>query len=132
MKRIIIGLPVMLIACKLPAQTLEEKAKLVAGNGFHRPGGIPSIVVADGPAGLRIDPFRNGDSSKTYYATAWPVAILLASSWDTALVKKMGVAFGSEVHDYGVDILLAPALNIQRNPLGGRNFEGTGSPVYNK
>ena len=131
--------------------TLEEKAKLVVGNGFHMPGvqgqgpvigqtqdkvpgaagttfaiprlGIPSIVVSDGPAGLRIDPFRNGDSSKTYYATAWPVATLLASSWDTALVKKMGVAFGSEVHDYGVDILLAPALNIHRNPLGGRNFE---------
>jgi beta-glucosidase len=165
MKRIITYLLVMLIACKLSAQTknsakaraivskmtLEEKAKLVVGNGFHMPGvqeqgpvigqtqdkvpgaagttfaiprlDIPSIVVSDGPAGLRIDPFRNGDSSKTYYATAWPVATLLASSWDTALVKKMGVAFGSEVHDYGVDIVLAPALNIQRNPLGGRNFE---------
>ncbi len=134
------------------AMTLEEKAKLVVGNGFHMPSaklpsgpvigqtqdkvagaagttfgiprlGIPSLVVSDGPAGLRIDPIRNHDSSKTYYATAFPVATLLASTWDTALVKKVGVAFGSEVHDYGVDILLAPALNIQRNPLGGRNFE---------
>jgi len=131
--------------------TLEEKAKLVVGNGFHMPGvntggpvigqtkdkvpgaagttfaisrlGIPSIVLSDGPAGVRIDPFRNGDSSRSYYATAWPVATLLASTWDTAMVKKMGVAFGSEIHDYGIDVILAPALNIQRNPLGGRNFE---------
>src|SRR5215467_9335368 len=135
----------------IAAMTLEEKAKLVVGNGFRMPGtrpqgptigqtqdkvpgaagttfaiprlGIPSIVVSDGPAGLRIEPIRNHDSSKTYYATAFPVATLLASTWDTAIVKKVGVAFGSEVHEYGVDILLAPALNIHRNPLGGRNFE---------
>ena len=136
----------------IAAMTLEEKVKLLVGNGFKMPGmnppggpvigttqdkvpgaagttfaisrlGIPTIVVSDGPAGLRIDPIRNGDSSKTFYATAWPIATLLASSWDTALVKKVGVAFGSEVHEYGVDILLAPALNIHRNPLGGRNFE---------
>ncbi len=135
----------------IAAMTTEEKTKLVVGNGFRMPGitpqgpvigqtqnkvpgaagttfaiprlGIPSIVVADGPAGLRIDPIRNKDSSKTYYATAFPVATLLASTWDTALVRKAGAAFGSEVHEYGVDILLAPALNIHRNPLGGRNFE---------
>ena len=91
--------------------TLEEKVNMVVGTGFSMPGsnategpnigmtkdkvagasgttfaiprlGIPAMVVSDGPAGVRIDPIRNGDSSKTYYATAWPVAILLASSWE--------------------------------------------------
>lgn len=133
------------------AMTLEEKAKFVVGNGFSMnrgskdtsflgvtknkvPGaagttfpiprlGIPSMVVSDGPAGVRIDPIRNNDSAVTYYATAWPVGTLLASTWDTSIVKKVGVAFGTEVHDYGIDVILGPALNIQRNPLNGRNFE---------
>lgn len=133
----------------IAAMTLEEKVKLVVGNGFRMgnggapavghtkdkvPGaagttfaiprlGIPSIVVSDGPAGVRIDSIRNNDHSKTYYATGWPVATLLASTWDTALVKKLGASFGNEVKEYGIDILLGPALNIHRNPLGGRNFE---------
>ena len=128
--------------------TLEEKALLVTGTGLRFAGsgtaigdadgrvpgaagntinitrfGIPGTVLADGPAGVRIDPFHKGDSSKSYYATAWPVGTLLASSWDTALVRKVGVAFGNEVKEYGVDVILAPGMNIQRNPLNGRNFE---------
>ena len=131
----------------IKAMTTEEKIRLLTGTGevaedvrmavgYTRrivPGaagttypierlGIPAIVMADGPAGLRIDP-QQDTTGRLCYCTAFPVATLLASSWNTALVGQVGRAMGKEVLEYNCDVLLAPALNIHRNPICGRNFE---------
>ncbi|MBQ3260131.1 MAG: glycoside hydrolase family 3 C-terminal domain-containing protein [Alistipes sp.] len=130
------------------AMTIEEKAHLVVGTrmrdnqsaagevGYTRkiiPGaagttypiprlGVPSIVLADGPAGLRISPTREGDEN-TYYCTGFPVGTHLAATWNADIINEVGKAMGNEVLEYGVDVLLAPGVNMMRNPLCGRNFE---------
>ena len=79
--------------------------------------GIPAVMTIDGPAGVRLFP----DSGIT--TTAWPCATLIACTWDTQLMEKIGVAGGMECKENGLAIWLTPAMNIHRNPLCGRNFE---------
>ncbi|MBR5454271.1 MAG: glycoside hydrolase family 3 protein, partial [Rikenellaceae bacterium] len=130
------------------AMTLEEKCHLVVGTSFLSdeetrsvvgytrsivPGaagttfplekyGIPAVVFADGPAGLRISPTRRG-SDRTYYCTGFPIGVAMASSWNEELITEVGGAMGAEVLDYNVDVILGPGVNLMRNPLCGRNFE---------
>lgn len=108
------------LAVLLSKLTLEEKISLLAGKDFWSLAsidrlGIPSLKVSDGPTGLRS---VNSDPS-----TVFPVGVALAATWDPGFVEEMSAAIGREAIAHGVDVLLAPTVNIQRTPLGGRNFE---------
>lgn len=129
------------------ALTIEEKAKLLVGRndytfgGYDDPSGfvrfiapsvsgytqgvprlgIPPTALADGPAGAVV--VTRPDNDKSYYATGFPSGSLLASSWNTDMVERVGAAIGYEAREYGVDVILAPGMNIMRSPLCGRNYE---------
>lgn len=130
------------------ALTPEEKAMIVTGRNDFTFGGydnkdefvriidpsvsgytqgvprldIPGTALVDGPAGVVV--VDRPDMKKDHYcATGFPVGTLLACSWDTSLVEKIGGAMGDEVLDYNLDVILAPGMNIQRSPLCGRNYE---------
>ena len=109
----------------LAQMTLQEKLEYIGGdNAFYIRGisrfGLPAIKMSDGPVGVRTwGP-----------ATSYPAGILTASTWDTALVHKLGVALGEDSRARGVHILLAPGMNIYRAPMCGRNFEYFGEDPY--
>ncbi|TYR80497.1 glycosyl hydrolase [Priestia megaterium] len=110
--------------------TVEEKASLCSGLDFWHTKGIerlriPSIMVTDGPHGLRK---QEGDADHlglfgSVPATCFPSAVGMASSWNRELIQKVGVALGEECQAENVAILLGPGVNIKRSPLCGRNFE---------
>lgn len=108
--------------------TLEEQVWLLGGQpntgvantfgiGNNRDHGIPNVMTADGPAGVRIRP------ELEVYTTAWPCATMLASTWNRELVEEVGVAGAMELKENNLGSWLTPAMNIHRSPLCGRNFE---------
>jgi len=115
---------------RLSELTLEEKASLCLGSDFWHTApverlGIPSIMVSDGPHGLRAqleeaDHVGIGGSAP---ATCFPTASALGSSWNPDLFRAVGDALGREAKKLGVSVVLGPGINMKRSPLCGRNFE---------
>jgi beta-glucosidase len=108
--------------------TLEEKAGLLSGFDYwHTKSldrlGIPKLSMADGPHGLRKQRKNELGIDKSYPATCFPPAALLACSWDEELAQKQGEAIGKEARAAGLSCVLGPGINIKRSPLCGRNFE---------
>lgn len=123
----------------LDALTLEEKVHLVIGCGMQYgddvkfPGtagltyavprlGVTSVYLADGPHRLVLAPSRPYDSRR-YITTEFPSSATVAATFDPSAARRIGEALGQEVADYGLDVLLAPGVNLMRNALCGRNHE---------
>ena len=106
--------------------TAEQKLRLICGkDAWHTEdfgGELPQIFVSDGPVGLRTMREDRGEWT-TIPAVAFPSVQLLANTWNTALARGTGEALADECYDRGVDILLAPGVNIKRDAHNGRNFE---------
>lgn len=111
--------------------TIQQKTLLVSGKSFWRTysfeeDGVKGLLFSDGPAGLRLQFENKSDSMGLHVskpATCFPAHSALACSFDRELLKICGESIGREARSSGVNILLAPAVNIKRNPLCGRNFE---------
>ncbi len=84
---------------------------------------LPAVKLSDGPAGVKSAPYLVDEDLSDSYATAFPIGSLLASTWNTELVEELAQKLGAEAKELGTDFLLTPGMNIQRNPLAGRNFE---------
>ena len=120
--------------------TLEEKATMLSGSGWMESAaisrlGIPALKMTDGPMGVRswhgssaITSVQN--SAVKVEATAFPSGIAMAATWDTDLVEREGQAIAQEVKALGRDMILGPTVNINRQPLWGRNFEGYGEDPF--
>ncbi len=113
-----------------PRLTLEEAAGLTSGSSFWRTEpvqrlGVPSIMLADGPHGLRKQAGATGHLgvAVAVTATCFPTASGLGSTWNPDLLREVGQALGAEAAAEGVAVLLGPGANIKRSPLCGRNFE---------
>ncbi|HWE86235.1 MAG TPA: glycoside hydrolase family 3 C-terminal domain-containing protein [Terracidiphilus sp.] len=129
------------VADLLGRMTLEEKVSMLAGSGWMESMpiprlGIPAIKMADGPMGVRAwygsSAITNAANSqfKPVYSTSFPSGVCMAATWDPALVHGEGDAIGQEVKALGRDMILGPTVNINRQPLWGRNFEGYGEDPF--
>jgi beta-glucosidase len=114
----------------IAAAPVADKAVLLAGRDFWSMHGVeelgvPSIILTDGPHGVRLQSTSTDELSigANHPATCFPTAATLASTWDPVLVERVGVALGVESRALGVSVLLGPGANIKRTPLCGRNFE---------
>jgi len=118
--------------------TLEEKVGLVHANGKFRAGGVerlgvPPLWMADGPQGVReelgVDSWEPAGWTSDF-ATAMPVGMALASTWNVGLAEASGRTVGEEARARGKHVILGPGLNIQRTPLNGRTYDYFGEDPW--
>ena len=117
--------------------TLDEKAALTSGSGFWWTHpverlGVPRVMVADGPHGLRVQP-AEGDHvglGGSLPATCFPTASAIASSWNPELLRSVGEALAQEARACHLSVILGPGVNMKRSPLCGRNFEYLSEDPY--
>jgi len=112
--------------------TLKEKVALLSGQDAWKTVpverlGIPSLVMTDGPHGVRADLAPGRIQGP---ATYFPTGVSMASSWNPELIERVGTALAEETRAMGCDVLLGPCVNVVRAPLAGRNFESYSEDPY--